>query len=80
MTRISIRGDARVGELQKSCHQKRERILLKLTQTRSNRVNVNRGRINLKTQGHNLTFSFLKSQEKDKRMTLVAFECLISPK
>ena len=80
MTRIPIRGDAWVGKLQKSCHHKQDRTLLKLMQTRSNRVNVNRGRINFKTQGHNLTFSYLNSREKDKNMTLVTFECLVSLK
>ena len=80
MTRIPIRGDAWVGKLWKSCHHKRERTLLKLTQARSNRVNVNRGRINFKTKELNLTFSCFKSREKDKKMTLVSFEYLVSPK
>jgi len=80
MTRVPVSGDPWVGEHWKSCHRERKRNLLKLTQTRSNRVNVNRGRINFKTREPNLTFSCFKSREKDKKVTLVSFECLVSPK
>ena len=67
MTRVPIRGDPWVGEPRKSCHRERKRSLLKLTQTRSNRVNVSRSRINFKTQELDLTFSCFKSREKEKK-------------